>query len=194
MIALWQVIEALVGYVHLRGVRRFNRRVASVGRAFMYLGLGALTFLVALDVELRGNTTWADIVDEALGRRGGRQLIVAVGCVIIAIGIGQMGRGIGRIFVDEFEGPVSRWVVALGLVGYVMLGLSVVLVGGALVWSAISVHPEYAGTISTVIKILVETPLLGPVLGTIVAAGFVSFAVFCIAWSTQPLHATRVER
>ncbi|SES10829.1 DUF1206 domain-containing protein [Corynebacterium cystitidis] len=192
VIAVWQAIEALVGYAHLKGIRRFNRRMSSTGRAVIYASLSAFAVMIALQVPLRG-ADWPGLVDEALSRPGGRLTVLIVGVVMMGIGFGQIGRGLGRIFVDEFRGPVAKWVVVAGMIGYSMLGSSLILIGGLVAWSSISAVPEYAGTMNDAVRFLVGLPL-GRVMGALVAAGFWSFAMFCLMWSTQPLHATHGQK
>ncbi|MHA2787698.1 DUF1206 domain-containing protein [Corynebacterium sp. S7] len=190
VIALWQLIECLLGYTHLGRIRMFNRRIASAGRAIIYSSVGFLALFTGLHIRGPfGETTMAGIVAHLLESTTGRWIVFGVGCVAVSIGIGQIGRGLGRIFVDEMVGKVPRWVVVLGMIGYGMLGLSLVLIGALVAWSAISAVPSYAGTMDTAIHFLVGLPL-GSIMGTIVAAGFICFAVFCMAWSTRPLHAT----
>lgn len=191
-LVIWQVIEALFGYVHLDGIRRFNRRVASVGRALIYLGFGVLTLLGALNIRgVTGGASWSQVVAEVMEHPGGQFAVLVGGVIVISIGIGQIGRGVGRIFVDEFAGEVRTWVVVLGMFGYTMLGTSLVIVGGLFSWSAITASPQWAGTMNHAIYFLLQQPL-GSWLLSVVAAGFVAFAVFCVAWSAQPLHIKKI--
>ncbi|WP_018296638.1 DUF1206 domain-containing protein [Corynebacterium lubricantis] len=190
VIAVWQLIECLLGYTHLGGIRRFNRRIASAGRALIYSSVAVLALFMGLNIQGPfGESNVGGVLARLLESTAGRWIVLVIGCVAISIGIGQVGRGLGRIFVDEMLGKVPRWVVALGMIGYGMLGLSLTLIGALVAWSAISALPRYAGTMDTAIHFLVGLPL-GSILGTIVAAGFICFAVFCMAWSTRPLHAT----
>ena len=191
-LVIWQLIEAMFGYVHLGGLRRFNRRIASLGRALIYLAVGVLALLVALNIRgVGGGPSWSDVVAGLMSRPGGRLAVLLGGVVVISIGVGQIGRGIGRIFVDEFVGPVKTWVVALGTFGYMALGTSLSIIGGLFAWSAIVAVPQYAGTMNHAIHFLLNQPL-GSWLLTVVAAGFIAFAIFCMAWSTQPLHAKKL--
>ena len=192
-LVVWQVIEALFGYVHLDGIRRFNRRIASAGRALIYLGFGVLALLVSLNIRgLAGGASWSAVVAEVMEHPGGQIAVLAGGVIVISIGIGQIGRGLGRIFVDEFAGEVRTWVVVLGMFGYAMLGTSLVIVGGLFSWSAVTASPQWAGTMNHAIYFLLQQPM-GSWLLTVVAAGFVAFAVFCVAWSSQPLHIKKIN-
>ncbi|WP_180339745.1 DUF1206 domain-containing protein [Corynebacterium tapiri] len=197
VVALWQVIEAGVGYRHLSGIRRFNRRIASVGRALLYLGVAAAALLVALEVrpgfagfESGSGASWSSFVSWLFGFSGGRWAVCAGGLVVAGIGIGQIGRGLGRIFVDEFDGDVPRWIVALGMFSYVMLGMSLTLVGLLFSWAGVSAHPEWAGTMNHAFHFVVDQPL-GRWLLVLIASGFIAFAVFCMAWSSRAFHALR---
>lgn len=188
VLVLWQIIEALIGYSHLRGVRRFNRRIASVGRAIIYFGVGSLSLIIAADVSLPGSgVTWSDVVARVMSREIGQIAVLAAGLVVIGVGIGQMGRGIGRIFVDEFEGEVPRWIVILGMIGYGMLGISMMLIGFLFTWAALRAQPEFAGTMNAALHMVVQGPF-GRWLLTIIAAGFLCFSVFCFAWSRRSFH------
>lgn len=188
VLVVWQFIEALVGYSHLRGIRRFNRRIASVGRAIIYFGVGSLALIISLDIRLPGSgLTWADVLRSVMDRELGQTLVLAGGLIVIGIGIGQMGRGIGRIFVDEFEGEVPRWIVALGMIGYVMMGISLVVIGFLFAWAALSAQPDYAGTLNTALHFVVDRPF-GRWLLTVIAAGFLCFALFCFSWSRRSFH------
>ena len=191
-LVVWQVIEALFGYAHLHGIRRFNRRIASVGRALLYFAVGVLALLVALNIRgVGGGPSWSDVVSGLMARPGGRLAVLLGGVIVTSIGLGQIGRGVGRIFVDEFSGRVKTWVVVLGTFGYMALGTSLSIIGGLFAWSAITASPKYAGTMNHAIYFLLNQPL-GSWLLTVVAAGFIAFAVFCTAWSTQPLHAKKI--
>lgn len=188
VLVVWQIIEALLGYSHLTGLRRFNRRIGSVGRAIIYFGVGSLALVIALDVRAPGSrVTWDELLTRVMAVEAGRIVVLASGLIVIGVGIGQMGRGLGRIFVDEFEGDVPTWIVVLGMIGYAMLGLSLIVIGFLFSWAAISAQPDFAGTMNTALHFLDQQPF-GRWLLSIIAAGFSCFAVFCFAWSTRSFH------
>ena len=113
----------------------------------------------------------------------GRVLVVAVGVVVLAVGISQIVKGIRQKFVeDDLAGGVAPWVVKLGTIGWVAKGIALGLIGVLFGWAAVKHDPDKAGGMDAALSALRDQPF-GTVLLLAMAVGFAAFGVYCFVWA-----------
>jgi hypothetical protein len=183
-LVLWQLVEAVGGKPGADSKDQLKNRGRAIGRALVYLVLGVTAARIAVGA---GSGSGGDAEQTASARLMsvpfGRLLVVAVGVVVLAVGISQIVKGVRKKFVeDDLAGGVGHGVVVLGRVGWIAKGIALGLVGLLFVWAAIQHDPKEAGGMDAALGSLREQPF-GPVLLLAMAAGFAAFAAYCLAWA-----------
>jgi hypothetical protein len=178
----WQVLEATIGREEPSRDGRLRRRLASAGRAVVYLALGILTVGVAM-----GSRGGSGEGEETLSARlmalpFGRVLVAAVGVAVIAVGISQIVKGVKQNFTEDLDHAVSQNVRRLGTAGYCAKGVALSIIGGLFGYAALTYDPEKAGGIDAALA-TIRDQQFGTVLLVIMALGIACFGVYCFIWA-----------
>lgn len=181
---LWQIYEAAAGHRADRGTERTLERIASAGRAAVYLYFA----WTALKVYKSAGSSSADkqqqLSSDLMDSAGGRWLVALAGIALAALGAGLMWYG----FVKRFEkhllmgqmGPRARKAAQrLGLVGYVAKGAAYGIAGVLFATAAITYDPEKARGLDAALQTLREQAY-GTVLLVLMALGIAAYAAFCV--------------
>ena len=184
-LAVWQAVEAFLGSGRVAQQRdeahRTRKRLASTGRAVVYLLLSVSAFRLVLGAgsskeQEEGLTS--RLMDVPLGR----VLVVAVAAAILAVGISQVVRGVKHKFTEDLRGDRTRPTLLLGTAGYVAKGVALGVVAGLFGWAAVTYEPKKAGGLDAALHTVGSQPL-GSVLLTVLAAGFAAFGLYCFVWA-----------
>jgi hypothetical protein len=181
----WQVLEAVGGRPGADPKDKVKNRGRAIGRALVYLVLSLTAGRIAVGAGAGASSgqTEQTVTARLINLPFGRALVVAVGIVVLAIGISQIVKGVRQKFVeDDLAGGVGRAVVLLGRVGWVAKGIALGLVGLLFCWAAVQHDPEKAGGMDAALATLRDQPF-GPVLLLAMALGFAAFGVYCLAWA-----------
>jgi hypothetical protein len=182
--AVWQLIEALVGNSNERGARRRIDRCVSAGRTFVYLALAWTAYLVVRGTGASSAAQQQKATGGALAAPGGVWLVGAVGVVVAVIGLVMAGYGVTKGFErrlqrSQMRRRVLRVVVVTGQLGYAIKGVAYAIVGVLLVVASVTFDPARSTGLDGALRTLAGHPG-GRVLLYVVAAGFGIFAVFCL--------------
>ena len=186
LLALWQVIEALVGHRLEQEGSRARRRLASIGKAVVYGYIGVTAARVAAGSGSSGggtDSTTAQIMELPAGQ----VLVAAVGAVIIGVGGYLVHKGWTEKFTKDLTGQGQSGAsgaayILLGKVGYVAKGASVGLVGVLFGYAALTHDPKKSGGLDQALQEVLQQPF-GPFLLGAIAIGIGAFGVFCFAHS-----------
>lgn len=181
-LVVWQGLEAAVGHAHLDGSKRIRKRLASAGKALVYLALGFSAARIALGSGGGGKDTEETVTSRLLAVPFGRVLVVTVGLVVIAIGAAQIVKGVKRSFTEDLAGDVGTPTLRLGTAGYVAKGIALAIVGGLFGWAALTYDAEKAGGIDAALKTIQDQPF-GGILLTVMALGILAFGLYCFSWA-----------
>lgn len=194
-LCLWQAVEVLRHHRRLPAPGPVRRRavvqlVKTVGTALAYGFLSVSAARVALG---RAGDPAADTraVRGVLAWPGGQLLVVAVGGVVIAIGVYHVRKGLRSDFLDEID--LSTVSPALCTVahrasqaGFVLKGVALVLVGAMVAWAAATFDPARATGLDSALRAVAAQPHGAWVL-TVVAVGLAAFAVYCLTRARHPV-------
>jgi len=194
-LAVWQAVEVVRHYRRLPppGPRRrkaLAQVVKTVGTAALYAFLAVSAARAALgDGQRRGDEQ--QTVRGVLGWPGGQLLVVAVGAVVVGIGVYTVRKGLRSDFLDEIDlESVSPALCALthrfSQVGFVLKGVALVLVGGVVAWAAAGFDPDRATGLDGALRAVAGEPY-GQWVLTVIAAGLAAFAVYCLARARHPV-------
>jgi Domain of Unknown Function (DUF1206) len=194
-LALWQAVEVVRHHRRLPppGAKRraaLAQGVKTVGTAVLYGFLAVSAARSALgDRQRRGDEQ--ETVRGVLAWPGGQLLVVAVGAVVIGIGVYTVRKGLRSDFLDEIDlSSVSPALCAFthrfSQVGFVLKGVALVLVGGVAAWSAATFDPDRATGLDGALRTVAAEPYGHWVL-TVIGAGLAAFAVYCLARARHPI-------
>lgn len=185
LLVVWRLLEAGFGHRDEDGAKRALTRLFSVGKAIIYGAIGVSALRVSLgDSGSSGGGTegWTA---KLMGLPGGVVLVGAVGLGIIGYGGFLIWRGLSGGFEEYLDaqgrsgesGTAYLW---FGRVGYVGKGCAYLIVGVLFGYAALTHDPKRSGGLDHALHKLLQQPF-GPVLLTLVAAGFGCYGLFCFA-------------
>jgi Domain of Unknown Function (DUF1206) len=181
-LTLWQAVEATIGREEPGRDGRTRRRLASAGRAIVYLALGVLAVGVATRAASGSGQGEETISAKLMSVPFGRVLVALIGAVVIGIGIAQVVKGVKQKFTEDLDRGVPPSVRRLGTVGYCAKGIALGIIGALFVWAAITYDPDKAGGMDAALSTIREQPF-GLVMLVIMAVGLACFGVYCFFWA-----------
>jgi hypothetical protein len=194
-LAVWQAAEVLrwrSGWSASgkQRTRAIQKTVKSIAKAIVYL---VLAFLAAKFAVGSGQSSAAQQQSKTagvFGWPGGRFLVGVIGLFLIGIGVQHVYKGVTKKFlkqIDLGEAPpkATRVITRLGQVGFPAKGVALGLVGGLLVWAAITFDPSKARGLDGALRTVLSAPG-GQILLTLVALGILAFGAFCFARARYP--------
>lgn len=173
------VLEAVVGG-RTDSARAWGNRLKNVGKAVVYgvIAYSAASYAVGAGTSSSGSSRSA--AAKALATPGGVFLLLLVAAVAVAIGVGLVVIGCRRSFWKQLvrpRQPLERVVTVLGVVGYVLKGIAVVVVGVLIAVAAFRSDPDQATGLDGAFDALRSMPG-GAVVLVAVGIGFVAFGVY----------------
>jgi hypothetical protein len=181
-LVVWQVLEATIGRQEANRDGRIRRRLASAGRAVVYLALGLLAAGVAMGSGGGSGEGEETISTRLMALPFGRVLVGAVGVAVIAVGVSQIVKGVKQNFTEDLDQAVSQGVRRLGTAGYCAKGVALAIIGGLFGYAAITYDPQKAGGLDAALATIRDQPF-GAVLLVVMALGIAAFGVFCFVWA-----------
>jgi len=191
LLALWQLIEAGFGHRDEDGKKRLAKRLASAGKAIVYIVIGYSGVKIAIGSGSSGKGE-ETFTAKLMNLPAGQVLVAAVGLAIIGFGIFQLYRAWTEGFADKLDGEgrsgkSGTAYIAFGKAGYTARGVAFAIVGGLFVYAAVTHDAKKSGGLDQALFEVLDQPF-GPVLLTLVALGLVCFGLFTFA---QARHLSR---
>ena len=173
------VVEAVVGG-RTDSARAWGNRLKNIGKAVVYgiIAYSAASYAVGAGKSSSGSSRSA--AAKALATPGGVFLLLLVAAVAIAIGIGLVVIGCRRTFWKQLvrpRQPLERVVTVLGVVGYVLKGLAVVIVGVLIAVAGFRSDPDQATGLDGAFDALRSMPG-GVFVLVAIGIGFLAFGVY----------------
>ena len=192
LLALWQLIEAAFGYRDKDGKERLGNRLASLGRAVVYVVVGASGVRIAVGSGSSGKTGEESVTAKLMNLPAGQLIVGAVALAIIGFGIGQVvlawtDKLAEKLDAEGRSGTSGTAYLAFGKVGYTARGIAFLLVGGLFGYAAITHDAKKSGGLDQALQQVLDQPL-GPVLLCAIGLGLVCFGLFTFA---QARHLSR---
>lgn len=184
LLVVWRVLEAAFGHREEEGADRVRKRVASGGKAAIYVALAVTAIRVATGSASsgKGSSGWtAQLMDVP----GGRWLVAAAGLAIIAYAGNIAWRGWKEKFAEHLdtEGKLGNRGAAyllVGKVGYVAKGISLALVGALFVGAGVTHQANKSGGLDAGLQSVLGQPF-GPYLLIAIGVGIACYGLFCFA-------------
>jgi Domain of Unknown Function (DUF1206) len=181
---IWQALSAAVGHTEEQGRRRVAERVFSGARAIVYAVLAWTALRIVIGSGQSSAQKQQNTTSSLLSSTGGRWLVALIGVAVLGFGIGMAIYGLMAAFERKLEtGRMNEGTRhttrLLGRIGYTAKGVAFAIVGILLVVAAVRQDPSRSRGLDAALRTLAAQPFGGWLL-TIVALGFVAFAVFCL--------------
>jgi hypothetical protein len=194
-LALWQAVEVVRHHVRLPapGAQRrkaLGQLVKTVGTALLYGFLAVSAVRAALgDGQRRSDEE--QTVRGVLGWPGGQVLVVAVGVVVVGIGVYMIRKGLrsdftGEIDLDAVVPPLRGVTHRCIQVGFALKGVALALVGTVVAGAAVMFDPASATGLDGALRAVAAEPY-GQWVLTVVAAGLASFTAYCAVRARHPM-------
>jgi hypothetical protein len=185
-LALWQLLEALVGHRDADGGKRAFKRVTSAGKVVVYGGLALSALKTAIGSGGGGGGTDSTTA-KLMAMPAGPAIVAVVGGVMFVIAgflarRGWTGAFMKKLDFDGRTGHDGRAYRIFGKVGYLSKGVSLAIIGGLFVWAALTHDPQKSGGLDQALRRLLDAPFGAPLL-LAVAVGIACYGLFCFAWS-----------
>jgi len=146
----------------------------------VYAALAGVAVSIASGTKHDASSSEKSMSAKLLGMPGGVFLLAAVGLAVVAVGVVFVVNGVTHRFERDLRLPPNRWATVtttLGRVGYVAKGIALVIVGGLVVFGAITADPEKAGGLDGSLKALIQVPF-GVFLLVLIALGLIAYGAF----------------
>lgn len=158
-------------------------RLARAGRAVIYLGLSLLAAAEALGGGTSGRgSSSSSMTGTVMGWPGGTWIVAAVGLGIVAAGVRILHRAVNADWHDEFErhqmsADEHTMVRRTGRIGHLARAITYGLIGGFVVFAAVTHDPEMGGGLDKVLGEVTATSI-APFVLVPLAFGMLAYAVF----------------
>jgi hypothetical protein len=181
---IWQALSAAVGHTDEQGRRRVAERLFSGGRAIVYGVLAWTAIRIVIGSGQSSAQKQQNATSSLLSSTGGRWLVALIGLVVLGFGVGMAIYGLMAAFerklsTEQMNEGTRHTTRLLGRIGYTAKGVAFAIVGILLVVAAVRKEPNRSRGLDAALRTLAGQPFGGWLL-TIVALGFVAFAVFCL--------------
>ena len=194
-LAAWQAAEVFrwrrgwsaSGKTRTKAIRKSAN---SVIKAVIYAALAVLAIKYATGGGQSSSQKQQDTTATVLGWPGGQFLVGAAGLILIGSGVWHVRKGLKKTFLKQIDTSKAspsalRLVTRLGQVGFPGKGVALALVGGLLVYAAITFDPSKAKGLDGALHTVLELPF-GPILLTLVALGIAAFGAFLFVRARYP--------
>lgn len=182
-LVVWQVIAAFIGHREYSGGQRLRKRLSSIGKAVIYLALGASAANIALGGSSDSDT--ARVAGGAvMGLPFGQVLVAATGLAIAALGVWLAAKASNDKWTEEISGSLGTVGTWAARVGHFAKGVVYAGLGALFVWAAVNYEPESTGGLDAALQTLRGAPF-GPWLLGAAAFGFACYGLYCFFWARR---------
>jgi hypothetical protein len=194
-LAVWQAAEVLrwrhgwsaSGKTRTKALKKSGKAIV---KAVVYAALAVLAIRFATGGGQSSSQQQQETTAGVFGWPAGRWLVGAAGLVLIGVGAYHVYKGVTKRFLKEIdlaEAPptATRLVTRLGQAGFPGKGIALAVVGGLLVYAAITFDPSKAQGLDGALRTILEAPF-GRILLTLVALGIAAFGAFCFVRARYP--------
>jgi hypothetical protein len=194
-LAVWQAAEVLrwrrgwsaSGKARTKAVKKSGKAVV---KAVVYAALAILAIRFATGGGQSSSQQQQQTTAGVFGWPAGRWLVAGAGLVLIGVGAYHVYKGVTKRFLKEIDTTdctpaAMRLVTRLGQTGFPGKGVALAVVGGLLVYAAVTFDPSKAQGLDGALHTILELPF-GQILLTLVALGIAAFGAFCFVRARYP--------
>jgi hypothetical protein len=194
-LAVWQAAEVLrwrhgwsaSGKARTQALKKSGKAIV---KAVIYAALAVLAIRFATGGGRSSSQQQQETTAGVFGWPAGQWLVAAAGLILIGVGAYHVYKGVTKRFLKEIDTTdcsttATRLVTRLGQVGFPGKGVALAVVGGLLVYAAITFDPSKAQGLDGALHTILELPF-GQILLSLVAIGIAAFGAFCLVRARYP--------
>jgi len=194
-LAVWQAAEILrwrhgwsaSGEARTKALKKSGKAAV---KTVIYLLLAVLAIRFATGGGQSSGASQQQTAAGVFGWPAGRWLVGLAGLILIGVGVYHVYKGVSKRFLKEIDlaqapPKARRLVTRLGQVGFPGKGVALGLVGGLLVWAALTFDPAKAAGLDAALHTVLTAPA-GPFLLVLIAIGIAAFGAFCFVRARYP--------
>nr|WP_246256131.1 DUF1206 domain-containing protein [Isoptericola halotolerans] len=184
-LALWQIVEALVGVPGTDDAKEAGARIKAAGKGILYgvLAVSAGRYAVG-GGSGGGGEQQESLTATVLETPAGRWLVAAGGLVVVGVGVFHVVKGWRKKFLEDLRstggGTVGAAVVRLGQVGYVAKGVALGVLGGLFVAAGVTHDADKAGGLDDALRTIQDQPF-GTALLVVTGVGIAAYGAYSFA-------------
>jgi uncharacterized protein DUF1206 len=184
-LVVWELCEVVLGHRQHEGARRVVGKVGSGFKVVVFAAFAISAGRVASGGGSGGSGSSSEgWTARVLSWPAGPALVAAAGLAIAGYGVWSIVKGVTDRWRKELDrggsGTVGSALTWTARVGYAGRGGAFVVLGGLVVWAAVTHDPEKSSGLDGALATLRDAPA-GTVLLALVALGLICFGVFNIA-------------
>ncbi|EAR25299.1 hypothetical protein A20C1_01886 [marine actinobacterium PHSC20C1] len=184
-LGLWLLIS---GFLMSGGdsKRKWARRGAEVAKGLTYLALGATAVPFALGSSTSSSSSTSSLSAKLMSSPGGVFVLILVGVIVIGVGVYFVRKGVAKKFTQDISlpgDPMRKFVLALGVAGYVSKGIAIGIVGILVIAAGITNDPSKSTGLDGALTKLTALPF-GAIILVVIAIGLIAYGLYCFvrAW------------
>jgi hypothetical protein len=159
-------------------------------KAVMYIALAVLAIRFATGNGQSSSQSQQETTAGIFGWPGGQFLVGAAGLILIGSGVWHVRKAVNKHFLKQIDTSDAspgalKLVTRLGQVGFPGKGVALALVGGLLIYAAVTFDPSKAQGLDGALHAVLQVPF-GRILLTLVAVGIAAFGAFCFVRARYP--------
>ena len=194
-LAVWQAAEVLrwrhgwraSGKARTKALKKSGKAIV---KAVIYATLAVLAIRFATGGGSSSSQEQQQTTAGVFAWPAGRWLVAAGGLILIGVGAYHVYKGVTKRFLKEIDTTdcapgATKLVTRLGQVGFPGKGVALAVVGGLLVYAAITFDPSKAQGLDGALNTILELPF-GQILLTLVAIGIAAFGAYCFVRARYP--------
>lgn len=189
LLALWRVLDALLGHGGDDDSDRAVGAALGIGKALLYVAVGVSAVKVAVGAGSSKGSSSDSMTATVMEWPGGQLLVGAAGLAVIGYGgwlvyVAWSERFLKKIDGKDQSGSTGTAFKWFGKAGYAAKGVAIAVIGGLFVYAAATHEAKKSGGLDQALRKILDQPF-GPVLLTLVAVGIAAYGPFAFARAKQ---------
>ncbi|GAA1973477.1 DUF1206 domain-containing protein [Nocardioides panacihumi] len=190
-LVVWELCQLIVGHRDRDGMKKVVGKAGSAAKAAVFATLAVSAYRVADSSSGSSGggggsgSSSQGWTARVLSWPAGPALVAAGGAAIVAYAIWSVVKGVTDRWTKEVDvngrtGNTGRALAWTARTGYVGRGAAFAVVGGLVVWAALTRDPQKSGGLDEALRTVRDGPA-GPLLLALIALGLACFGIFNIA-------------
>lgn len=186
LLAVWQVVEAVVGHRRFDKAKRVRKRLSSLLKTVIYSVIAFSAFKIATGSGSSSNKGTDSLSARLMDLPWGQLVVGMIALGIAATGTYLVFKGFTERFLKDIDAEGKRGhsgtaYIWCGKIGYAAKGVALFFVAGLFAYAAITHEPKKSGGLDEALRVVLDQPF-GSVLTGLFGVGFAAFGLFCFAW------------
>jgi hypothetical protein len=184
-LVLWEAATAVAGHREKDGAKKVIARLGSAAKVVVFGAFAVSTAKVALGSSSKGGSSTKGWTARVLSWPAGPVIVAVVGAAIVGFGLYSIYRGLSDKWRRDLDpegtrGDLGRAITVVAKLGYSSRGIAFGIIGGLVVWAALTHDAQHSGGLDQALERLRGAPA-GSALLVVIALGFVCYGLYNVA-------------